>query len=149
MCLLTLQLNCHINGPTTILDAACQLDGTASADDAPRAQAASWLDDMSPPTKPRTKRRKSKKTVGDGDVPEDIEDAVIAWFGQTWEPESEAQGRWSAEDWWRSNESRFPKIAKLARRVLATQVRPHVTGYPMDIFCSAISFLDLQFANSG
>ena len=120
------QLNNLKNGPTAVLDAqdnGNDYTGDEAMEETP--QAINWLDDTSPPagakrTRPRRKARK-KRTAND--VPADIDDAVTAWFEYTWEPANNVQRQWSAEDWWRLNESSFPMIAKLARRVLATQVR--------------------------
>jgi len=117
-----------MHGPTAPSDQASDKSehGDGNPEDAgdEEESALAWMDQHSPPPnnpKPRKRRRRvMKKSISD--VPAEIEDAVAEWFGMQWHPCSQAQRQWRVEDWWRANENDWPMMAKLARRVLATQV---------------------------
>ena len=52
-----------------------------------------------------------------------LEMEVDRWFVKRWSPSTEEQEKWDALKWWEAHRQRYPRIAPLARRVLATQVR--------------------------
>ena len=99
--------------------------GSSSKEDAAQAVQESWLDAASPPPKGPLRFRRSKRRRRAPSSPQHmdpIEAEVERWFDLKWTPACEYQKKWSAGDWWGENHTSFPLVARLARRILATQV---------------------------
>ena len=85
-----------------------------------------WLNAYSPPPAPTFHygRRGPSRAGRKAPLPvaDPLEVEINRWFSECWMPTDETQAKWDALKWWECHHSRFPKTARLAKRILATQV---------------------------
>ena len=101
--------------------------GVADKEKTPE-RATDWLTSYSPPPAPEynlgtRKGGQSRRRAADPAHADPLVMEVDRWFADSWRPSTEEQEKWDALKWWEVHWQRYPRIAPLARRVLATQVR--------------------------
>jgi len=108
---------------------------SASSDEAEEAPSApkekpkkrSWLDVSSPVRgagrrgRRRRRRGRSRSPNGEDPAEDPVEQEIEEYFRAKWNPTPERE-TWTAGDWWMTYKTQYPRIERLARILLATQV---------------------------
>ena len=105
-----------------------QVPVVADRENTPEKATDDWMTAYSPPPAPEynlgtRKGGHSKKRSAAPAHADPLEMEVDRWFVERWSQSTKEQEKWDALKWWEAHQQRYPRIAPLARRVLATQVR--------------------------